>query len=185
MEDRGACAAYIRERGSIAKPETLQTQYQSQSASEGPHQEITTTPLQQPSSNLVTANPAVFRINQKAVYQPMLKFRAWLQWGKGQELDGTPSIQDLKSNLPPLRGIDASRSNYAKSIEECQEQLDTFYNGNNMLVRRHSWNTTRGYHAEFAVITNWLLNMVGGAVGRRRKKTEKVVIVVGLGQFSS
>ena len=65
------------------------------------------------------------------------------------------------------------------------EQLDKFYNGNNMLFERHCFDAKKARDAEFAVVAERLRNMVGGSTGRKRAADEKVVIGVGLGDFAS
>ncbi|KAG0222810.1 hypothetical protein BGX31_008846, partial [Mortierella sp. GBA43] len=48
-------------------------------------------------------------VNQKAVYQPTLKYRRWLETSKNQPApDSGISIADIESSMPPLRGDSAS-----------------------------------------------------------------------------
>ncbi|KAG0211194.1 hypothetical protein BGX28_008374 [Mortierella sp. GBA30] len=54
-----------------------------------------------------------------------------------------------------------------------------------MSVLRHQWDARGAYKAEFFAITDSLLGMVGGSIGRRRDSENKVVIAVGLGDFKS
>ena len=66
-----------------------------------------------------------------------------------------------------------------------QQQLDTLYNSNNNRFRRHKWDARRAKNSELIAITNMILKLVGGSIGCRRKEEQKVVMAVGLGQFSS
>ncbi|KAI8357054.1 hypothetical protein B0O80DRAFT_99820 [Mortierella sp. GBAus27b] len=123
-------------------------------------------------------------VKQKAVYQPTFKFRRWLERRKAQPIDGSQSISDIESSLPPLRGNEGSVQEYVKSLQEVEEHLDSFYNSNNT-VKKHRWNARRARDEEFRRIADSLLRMVGGSIGRKRADEDKVVIAVGLGQFSS
>jgi len=134
-------------------------------------------------------HPATFynlAVKQKAVYQPTFKHRCWMEEQKGVVPMGeTDSISDIESNLPPLRGEGASYVSFIEGLEKVEQRLDGFYNGNNMRFKRHKWDARRARDAEYKTITNRLLTLVGGSIGCRRKETNKVVIAVGLGQFSS
>ncbi|KAF9079913.1 hypothetical protein BGX29_005847, partial [Mortierella sp. GBA35] len=46
-------------------------------------------------------------VNQKAVYQPMLKHRRWLQKKKDEPISENGSIASIEFDLPPRRGPDA------------------------------------------------------------------------------
>jgi hypothetical protein len=47
------------------------------------------------------------------------------------------SIADLESELPPLRGKDASIVENLKVLEQHYDRLDDFYNGDDMRLKRH------------------------------------------------
>ena len=100
-------------------------------------------------------------------------------------LYATRSIADIESSMPPLRGEGASLLSYYQELESMQQQLDTFYNGNNNRFKKHKWDAQRAKNSELIAITNMILKLVGGSIGCRRKEEQKVVMAVGLGQFSS
>ncbi|KAG0294208.1 hypothetical protein BGZ98_001851, partial [Dissophora globulifera] len=100
-------------------------------------------------------------VNQKAVCQPAFKFRKWSEEQKRAVPAGaTQSIQEIESDLPPLRGPDASIEQYVQQLEMVERHLSNFYNGSNRLYQR-------------------------GSIGARRDEKNMAVIGVGLGQFSS
>ncbi|KAF9996309.1 hypothetical protein BGZ65_008101 [Modicella reniformis] len=47
-----------------------------------------------------------------------------------------------------------------------QDELNQFYNGNNFQYKRHKYDAKKARVAEHAIITDCLLNMVGGSIGR-------------------
>jgi hypothetical protein len=96
----------------------------------------------------------------------------------------TESISDIESRLPPLRGDDANFTNYVSEVGNVKERLDGLYN-TDLSVKKHQWDARKALDAEFAIITNRLLHIVGGTTGRQRDEVNKVVIGVGLGQFST
>jgi hypothetical protein len=98
---------------------------------------------------------------------------------------GENSISDLESSLPPLRGEGASVIKYLEVLETVQDPLDDFYNGRNMLYKRHAWDAKRAKQEEFRKVADRLLNAIGGSVGAKRKDDNMVVIGIGLGQFKS
>ncbi|KAF9197134.1 hypothetical protein BGZ49_002592 [Haplosporangium sp. Z 27] len=57
--------------------------------------------------------------------------------------------------------------------------LNKFYNGNSMKYLKHDRDTGKAHKAEFALLTDRLLSMVGSSIGRRRSKGHKTVIGVG------
>ncbi|KAF8950831.1 hypothetical protein BGZ46_004327, partial [Entomortierella lignicola] len=84
-------------------------------------------------------------VNQKAVYQPTLKLRRWLEGRKRVVAPGTErSISDIESSLPPLRGEGASAERYFEEFTKRQ------------------WDAKKAREAEYRTITNRLLKMVGG-----------------------
>ncbi|KAF9988784.1 hypothetical protein BGZ79_005084, partial [Entomortierella chlamydospora] len=141
------------------------------------------TPLMSSNINQVFHNIAV---SQKAVAQPILKHRRWMEAVKGNVPDyAEHSIADIESRMPPLRGKDASVIEYFQELEQAQDHLDAFYNGNNLLYKRHLWDAKRAKKEEFRTVANRLLNAIGGSVGRQRAQEDNVVIGIGLGQFKS
>ncbi|KAF9182244.1 hypothetical protein BGZ50_005051 [Haplosporangium sp. Z 11] len=132
-------------------------------------------PTEEPSGTMKSdPRPAIYynlALKRKAVYQPIFKLRP-------------ESISDIKSRLPPLRGDDANITNYVTELGSAKEQLDAFYN-TDMSVKKHRWDARKAFDAEFAIITDCLLKMVGGAAGWPRDEANKIVIGVGLGKFST
>ncbi|KAI7829492.1 hypothetical protein BC939DRAFT_28077 [Gamsiella multidivaricata] len=125
-------------------------------------------------------------VNQKAVYQPTFKFRRWTEEQKRVVPEGaTQSIQEIESDLPPLRGPDASVGQYIQQLEMVEQRLSSFYNGSNRLYQSHKWDAQRAREEEYLVIANSLLRSVGGSIGAKRDEKNMVVIGIGLGQFSS
>ncbi|CAO3572041.1 unnamed protein product [Mortierella alpina] len=133
-------------------------------------------------------NPIVFNnlaVKQKAVSQPTFKHRRWVEQQKSQDPgNGEQSISNIESELPPLRGEDASISKYIDRVQTVKLQLDTFYNGRNR-YKKHRWDMRRARQEEFSRIADQLLGMVGGSVGQQRDPANKVIIGIGLGQFAS
>jgi len=123
-------------------------------------------------------------VKQKAVYQPTFKHRRWLERRKAQLVHGSQSISDIESSLPPLCGNEGSIQEYVRRLQEVEEHLESFYNSSNV-IKKHRWNARRARNEEFRRIADSLLRMVGGSVGRKRADEDKVVIAIGLGQFSS
>ncbi|KAF9943841.1 hypothetical protein BGZ65_000123, partial [Modicella reniformis] len=116
-----------------------------------------------------------------AVSQPSFKFR---NWSEQQKMESTTGGEDSPA---ATEGPDTSISNYVTELSRGrrEEQLDRFYNGNNSLYKRHKNDAKKAKDAEYAIITDRLLNMVGGNIGRKRQPDDKVVIGIGLGKFSS
>ncbi|KAK3822858.1 MAG: hypothetical protein J3Q66DRAFT_437301 [Benniella sp.] len=84
-------------------------------------------------------------VSQKAVYQPTLKLRSWTEHRKKEKTDEqTESVADIESRLPPLRGPDTNVAEYKAISDANHDQLDTFYNGDNMLYKRHYYDAKRG-----------------------------------------
>ncbi|KAG0230667.1 hypothetical protein BGX31_005783 [Mortierella sp. GBA43] len=81
-------------------------------------------------------------VKQKAVVQPTLKHRRWMEQRKARVVYDSQSISDIESSLPPLRGQGASVEQYIKRLEEVEAHLDSFYNGSNT-IKKHRWNATR------------------------------------------
>lgn len=125
-------------------------------------------------------------VNQKAVMQPVFRYRRWMNTEKDAVTEAEPlSISHIESSLPPLRGLRSSVKEYAKKMEEVEERLSTFYNGRNRRFKRHTWDMKRAKHAEYQAIAERLLRIVGGTTGQHRDPNNHVIIGVGLGQFKS
>ncbi|KAF9188467.1 hypothetical protein BGZ51_000556, partial [Haplosporangium sp. Z 767] len=77
-------------------------------------------------------SPAVYyslAVKQEAIYQPIFKYRRWLEEQKQQvPSEVTESISDIESRLPSLCVDDANFTNYVKEVEDVKERLDGFYN---------------------------------------------------------
>ncbi|KAG9322616.1 hypothetical protein KVV02_002319 [Mortierella alpina] len=124
-------------------------------------------------------------IKQKAVYQPGLKHRRWMQEQKAKDLGaGVGSISDIETALPPRRGENACFTDHIGRREQAKGHLDTFYNGNNRF-KKHKWEARRAKEEEYRVITDRLLKLVGGSIGAQRDEANKVIIGIGLGKLSS
>ena len=122
-------------------------------------------------------------VKQKAVYQSTFKHRRWLEQRKAQPLEGGGSINQIETSLPALHGPNASISEYTARINKAEAQLDAFYGS--VVLKKHRWNARKARDEEYRLIANRLLELVGGSLGAKRKESNKVVIGVGLGQFSS
>lgn len=131
--------------------------------------------------------PEVFynlAVNIKAVSQPNFKFRRWSENEKRVVSVNTgKSVQEIESNLPPLRGSNRTIAEYVQELENAETQLDNFYN--NGRYCSHDWDSERARKEEFWKIADSLLRSVGGSVGVKRKEGNMAVIGIGLGKFSS
>ncbi|KAG0303305.1 hypothetical protein BGZ98_006802 [Dissophora globulifera] len=130
-------------------------------------------------------------VSQKAVYQPTLKFRRWLEAKKASTITGTEqtgsvlqTICDIESNYPPLRGPAANIEGYFNHRSEYAEVLDKFYNGTRV-YKQYSWDAKKARKEEYRRAADNLLRMIGGSLGAPKDKDEKVVIGVGLSKFST
>ncbi|KAF9110577.1 hypothetical protein BGX27_006156 [Mortierella sp. AM989] len=122
-------------------------------------------------------------VKQKAVYQPTLKHRRWLERRKGQAVEGVASIRQIEASLPARHGPEASISSYIQREQEVEAELDSFYG--NVVLKKHKWNARKARAEEYRLIADRLLQLVGGSAGAKRDEDNKVVIGVGLGKFSS
>ncbi|KAF9947536.1 hypothetical protein BGZ72_010482, partial [Mortierella alpina] len=123
-------------------------------------------------------------INQKAVMQPTFAFRRWMESAKSELPEGaSQSVSEIGSGLPPLRGHEGSIIQYSAALENVEGTLDKFYNGQGAF-KRHAWDSRKAKEAEYAVITDRLLNVVGGSIGEKRKADNHVIIAIGLGSFN-
>ncbi|KAF8927958.1 hypothetical protein BGZ58_009995, partial [Dissophora ornata] len=162
-------------------------------------------------------------VKQKAVYQPTLKHRRWMegekrkdlnmpedllaanvQVGPGEEATTTAtmtattttptttahsplrSISDIESSLPPLRGEDTDVNKYLDHLHKYEKQLNNFYNSydGKASLKKNKWFSKRAREREYWLIADRLLEMVDGCMGARRHDKNKVVIGIGLGEFS-
>lgn len=124
--------------------------------------------------------------NQKAVLQPLFRYRRWLE-GEKQAIpeNQSESIANIESHLPPRRGPEASVINYIKQLEHVEVRLMDFYNGNNNRFKKHTFDMRNAIHMEYQAIANSLLGVMGGTIGRPRDDANPVLIGVGLGKFQS
>ncbi|KAF9312624.1 hypothetical protein BG003_006091, partial [Podila horticola] len=147
-------------------------------------QQATSTPPT--TTNLYKTPHHNLAVNQKAVMQPVFRYRRWLEDEKRKIPDGqSESIADIESSLPPLRGREASVTNYIERLGQVEDRLLEFHNGNNNRFKKHTWDMERAKHIEYQAIANSLLGIVGGSVGEHCKEDNRVLIGVGLGQFGS
>ncbi|KAF9569519.1 hypothetical protein EC968_002563, partial [Mortierella alpina] len=121
-------------------------------------------------------------VKSKAIYQPIFKFRKWLNDGKNDQPEGEQSIQDIESNMPAMRGADANFDELTEYINKHQSQLHAFYGRR---YQKHAWDSRRAMEAEYAAAADQLLKMVGGSIGEKRKPDSNVLFGIGLGKFSS
>ncbi|KAK3812150.1 MAG: hypothetical protein J3Q66DRAFT_442917 [Benniella sp.] len=97
-------------------------------------------PNMAPPSQSKTQGQAFYNlaVSRKAVYQPTLKLRSWTEHRKKERTDEqTESVADIESRLPPFRGPDTNVAEYKAVSDVNHDQLDSFYNGQNMLYKRH------------------------------------------------
>ncbi|KAK3830856.1 MAG: hypothetical protein JOS17DRAFT_150734 [Linnemannia elongata] len=102
-------------------------------------------------------------VKQKAVYQPMFRFRRWLEGAKQEQVcvDGQQvSISDIESRLPPLKGQGSSVINYVQELERVEERLQEFYAGPSNRYKRHHWDMQKARDYEYQVIADRLLGIV-------------------------
>ena len=101
-------------------------------------------------------------------------------------LNPPKSISDIESSLPPLRGKDADVNKYLDHQHKYEKQLDNFYNSydGKTTFKRNKWFSKRARDREYWVIADRLLEMVDGCMGARRHENNKVVIGIGLGEFT-
>jgi len=119
-------------------------------------------------------------VKSKAVLQPTFKKRAWLEAQKSA-ISGTESINDLELRIPPRRGHGADFVAHVNARRAISGQLHEFYNSPRVMSRQYD--ARRAHEGEFSKITDQLLRMVGGSIGRRKDPDAKIVIGVGLGKF--
>ncbi|KAG0366462.1 hypothetical protein BGX24_003679 [Mortierella sp. AD032] len=104
-------------------------------------------------------------VSQKAVYQPTFKHRRWLEQRKEHAVEGQKH-----------------RSSNIKQSCATELNLETFYN---VTLKKHRWDAKRARDQEFELVGKRLLELVGGTPGVKRDSNNKVIIGIGLGEFSS
>ncbi|KAF9913484.1 hypothetical protein FBU30_003314, partial [Linnemannia zychae] len=143
-------------------------------------------------------------VNQKSVSRPTLRHRNWMEKQKGENLSTADigsaplqisgaelsnveslTISKIESSLPPLRGATASFSNHINQRRASHVHLDAFYNGKNFHFKKYKYMSKKARMVEFHRVADSLLRMVGGSIGEKRREDQKVVIGVGLGDFTS
>ncbi|KAG9071183.1 hypothetical protein KI688_008728 [Linnemannia hyalina] len=135
------------------------------------------------SFDLLKPNVPNVTVPQKVISQPTLRLRRWMEEEKKiVPKCGEHSISDPEFGLLPFRGEGASIIKYLEELEQAQEPQDDFYNGNNILYKRHAWDAGCDRQEEFRTMANRLLNAIGGSVGAKRKEKNMVAIGIGLGQ---
>ncbi|CAO3571066.1 unnamed protein product [Mortierella alpina] len=98
------------------------------------------------------------------------------------------SLRDIESAMPHLRGDGANFHDHAQYRKEHEDHLASFYNG-----KRHRFKNISacpekpGKESMSGSLIRCCVwwDTVGGTIGERRKDEDKVVIGVGLGQFTS
>ncbi|KAI8605967.1 hypothetical protein EDD21DRAFT_84191 [Dissophora ornata] len=103
---------------------------------------------------------------------------------KDKAIYNSASISSIETNLPHLRGTGASIKEYVGKLKDVEAHLDSFYNSN-MVLKKHRWNARKARDEEYLQIANRLFKLVGGSIGAKREDSNKVVIGVGLGKFST
>jgi hypothetical protein len=145
-----------------------------------------TQPVPKPASAGPGTPPQAFfnlSVKQKAVYQPVLKHRRWLERRRMETMEGGQSISDMESHLPPYRGPDGSVKKYASARQEMETVLYDFHN--KPAIKKNAWNAQLAKEQEFRLVADRLLRMVGGSTGAKREDDNIVIIGIGLGDFKS
>ncbi|KAF9572130.1 hypothetical protein EC968_010216 [Mortierella alpina] len=122
-------------------------------------------------------------VKSKAVLQPTFKKRAWLEAEKNTAVIGPKSINDLELSIPPRHGQDTDFVAHVNARRETSGQLRDFYSSPRMMSREYD--ARRAHEGEYSKITDQLLRMVGGTIGRPKDADAKIVIGVGLSKFGS
>jgi len=145
-----------------------------------------TQPVPKPASTCTANPPQTFfnlSVKQKAVYQPTLKHRKWLERRRMETMEAGQSISDIESHLPPYRGPDGSVEKYVNARQEMETVLYDFHN--KPAIKKNAWNAQRAKEQEFRLVADRLLQMVGGCTGAKRQDDNFVIIGIGLGDFKS
>lgn len=121
-------------------------------------------------------------VKQKAIYQPMFRFRKWMEEKKKVIPEGEEeSVSDIKSRLPPLRGPGASVMLYVKELKQAEQRLKAFYSGNKHQFQKHHWDMQRAQQADYQAVVERLLGIVGGSLGRKvENNKDKGPVIIGI-----
>ncbi|KAF9272046.1 hypothetical protein BGZ88_005271, partial [Linnemannia elongata] len=122
-------------------------------------------------------------VKQKAVYQPTFKVLRWLNQRKKKPVKNDQSISSIERDLPASRGPDGSLTRYLNQLKDVESILSSFYT--DMVLKKNQWNARRTRDEEFNLMATHLLSMIGGTLGARRDPNNKVIIGIGLGEFST
>ncbi|KAI8601632.1 hypothetical protein EDD21DRAFT_102171 [Dissophora ornata] len=140
-----------------------------------------TQPVSKPAPAGTATPPQTFfnlSLKQKAVYQPALKHRKWLEQRRMEATEGGQSISDIESHLPPHRGPDGSVEKHVNARQEMETVLYDFHN--KPAIKKNAWNAQRAREQEFRLVAGRLLQMVGGSTGANRQDDNLVIIGIGL-----
>jgi hypothetical protein len=111
------------------------------------------------SSGTVTPSQTFFNLSvkQKAVYQPTLKHRKWLERRQMENTEEGQSISDIENHLPPRRGPDGSVEKYVNARQEVEAVLYNFHN--KPVIKKNARNAQRAKVQEFRLVADcceWL-----------------------------
>ncbi|KAI1299830.1 hypothetical protein EDD11_006366 [Mortierella claussenii] len=106
-------------------------------------------------------------VKQKAVYQPTLKHRCWLEQRKGRLTDSQKSIKDIESDLSDLRSAGASVRDYVRSLEDVGSPLR--YILQQCRAEEAPVGARRAKAEEYRQITDSLLTIVSGSLGVKQE----------------
>ncbi|KAI7830486.1 hypothetical protein BC939DRAFT_489849 [Gamsiella multidivaricata] len=73
---------------------------------------------------------------------------------------------------------------YVDKLKDVEAHLDSFYNCR-MVPKNYKWDARRVWGEEYKQTANRLLKLVSESIGAKREDSNKVVIGVGLGKFST
>ena len=68
-------------------------------------------------------------------------------------------------------------------LDEIAPEMDAFFGSK--LYSKRLWDLKKAQEAEFSIMTDSLLKMVGGSIGRQIREDERVLIAIGNSNFSS
>jgi len=151
-------------------------------------------------------------VKTKAVYQPIIKLRRWMNRAKAESpkselsaanedmpmnvsdvsdhgdlgaTDNKMSINEIECSMPALRGMHADIPAYFDHRHQHEHALDSFYNGPNHSFKRHVWDAKKAKREEYAKVTDSMLRAVGGSIGAKRKADNHVIIAIGMAKFGT
>ena len=93
------------------------------------------------------------------------------------------TLSQIMSSLPPLKGPNASFTKYMIRLDEIAPEMDAFFGSKRYSKRL--WDLKKAQEAEYSIMTDSLLKMVGGSIGRQIREDERVLIAIGNSNFSS